>query len=845
MANSYRINFTDLLSDNDFQVQPYTTDGSVFPTTSALASSSLFTSTSLVLYGKGSPNYGELIQENLVHLLENFAGATEPLNPVNGQLWFRWTNFWRDISSSTWYEWDSNTSSWSSFSPNTVSSDPTNPSHGDLWFRTDTSQLKQWDGRTGINKAVVRFFKEQNGTPPTGQRPVDLMVYDGTQWIYSNTINTGTQQPSSGQVGELFYNQSIPQLEVYDGTSWVSVADRYALLDANGSTQTFIDPLVFDSATTFNSNLNITSGTFTVGSSANAIINGVIDLNNDVTFSSGITISVGNGTNIDLNNNSTVINVPTPTVGHHVASKAYVDSAVSGGVGGIDLGDLNDVTVPSPSDNHLLAFDSSSNEWINQTATQAGVFPLSGGTITGSTTFDDTVTFNNTITANLTLDVNGLLTAGGGLDVSGASIDNVATPSTANQAANKQYVDNQSGDFVDLGTYTGSSGSGVVELYLSSDHVTPITSFSGFITTASELSFSSSGSISSSNVQTAIEEVDDQNVSTSGDNITGNITFLGGASLVLDHDPVSGDEAATKNYVDSLVTASQGSTGFNQIDRSMYTVEQTGSPTDGTGPFTTPEYIVGADQLFVYVNGIKYYGSIYGYSEAILNPKQTSINFTQLGTFSYTINQVDTGTNTIYVDGHNASDFSVNDRFMFHNNTGVPTSTEYSVQTVTNTTIGSPAVNVTEIVTNESIDSSTTDDGYISKIFEFTVDVDGVVGAETVDVDSDNAGTYSDLINEINNDLSSSHALMIYGDIRIVSNSAPPNTSSIVINDDSTSTRALFNNLSDWTGTFEQIESAEEGYLEIGQHGTLSTQIEFTSAPSDNQRIEYLVFKTF
>jgi hypothetical protein len=46
------------------------------------------TSTSLNLLGKNYLGYGELIAENFVHLLENFANVTAPISPVTGQTWF-------------------------------------------------------------------------------------------------------------------------------------------------------------------------------------------------------------------------------------------------------------------------------------------------------------------------------------------------------------------------------------------------------------------------------------------------------------------------------------------------------------------------------------------------------------------------------------------------------------------------------------------------------------------------------------------------------------------------------------------------------------------------------------
>jgi hypothetical protein len=44
--------------------------------------------TSLTLLGRGVANYGQVIANDLVHLLENFSAATAPPNPLTGQLWY-------------------------------------------------------------------------------------------------------------------------------------------------------------------------------------------------------------------------------------------------------------------------------------------------------------------------------------------------------------------------------------------------------------------------------------------------------------------------------------------------------------------------------------------------------------------------------------------------------------------------------------------------------------------------------------------------------------------------------------------------------------------------------------
>lgn len=46
------------------------------------------TSTSITLIGKNYSGYGESLNENLVHILENFSHSTSPSSPISGQLWY-------------------------------------------------------------------------------------------------------------------------------------------------------------------------------------------------------------------------------------------------------------------------------------------------------------------------------------------------------------------------------------------------------------------------------------------------------------------------------------------------------------------------------------------------------------------------------------------------------------------------------------------------------------------------------------------------------------------------------------------------------------------------------------
>lgn len=95
--------------------------------------------TSLNLIGKNFSGYGQLMNENWVYLLENFANAAPPVNPLVGQLWYDSNsrvmkvrtpnNTWKVISSAT----ASDTS-------------PPNPVIGDQWWDTVNEQLRIWSG---------------------------------------------------------------------------------------------------------------------------------------------------------------------------------------------------------------------------------------------------------------------------------------------------------------------------------------------------------------------------------------------------------------------------------------------------------------------------------------------------------------------------------------------------------------------------------------------------------------------------------------------------------------------------------------------------------------------------
>jgi hypothetical protein len=87
---TYVIDYSDPLKAG-FTIQPGSFDG---PGGSV-------SSSSLRLYGRGSLEWGESVDEDLVRLLENFAGATPPLNPTPGQLWYKQKLYWQNTAAAT------------------------------------------------------------------------------------------------------------------------------------------------------------------------------------------------------------------------------------------------------------------------------------------------------------------------------------------------------------------------------------------------------------------------------------------------------------------------------------------------------------------------------------------------------------------------------------------------------------------------------------------------------------------------------------------------------------------------------------------------------------------------
>jgi microcystin-dependent protein len=129
--------------------------------------------TSLNLPGRNTTAYGSSIAENFLHLLENFANSTQPLNPVEGQLWYDNTPGVDQLKL-----WDGTT--WiaaGGLKKANLAPDAANSVIGDLWVDTDNQQLYLFAGSGWV--LVGPEFAEGL---VTGSRPTEVTAVDNNDY---------------------------------------------------------------------------------------------------------------------------------------------------------------------------------------------------------------------------------------------------------------------------------------------------------------------------------------------------------------------------------------------------------------------------------------------------------------------------------------------------------------------------------------------------------------------------------------------------------------------------------------------------------------------------------------
>ncbi len=240
MVAQYIVNFTDP-ERTAFNVSSFTSDGPVAPNTLELSSTAVRASTSLLLYGKGHVNYGERIQENLVNLMENFSGSTEPTFPVSGQTWFSRITYvlidgvgspgnaaifrWQDGSPTSWVEL-TNTGAVNptvADEVKTLGVVPATIVDGSFWLDTvgspEVPELYLGVNDSSSNLTATFLRREMDNltglitaaelTSGAYEPQKQLKVYDGIGWKNSGNVFTSKAAPQNPAIGDLWYQTGI------------------------------------------------------------------------------------------------------------------------------------------------------------------------------------------------------------------------------------------------------------------------------------------------------------------------------------------------------------------------------------------------------------------------------------------------------------------------------------------------------------------------------------------------------------------------------------------------------------------------------------------------------------
>ena len=138
------------------------------------------------LIGKNYAGYGEVQNENLVFLLENFANATQPSKPIRGQIWFD--------SGTRKLKFYDGTKFRTTGGAEISATAPTGLTTGDFWYDTTNDQLYAWNGAefiligpqgvagSGTTQMLSRSVLDNSSV---GHAIIEAIVNDKTVYIIS------------------------------------------------------------------------------------------------------------------------------------------------------------------------------------------------------------------------------------------------------------------------------------------------------------------------------------------------------------------------------------------------------------------------------------------------------------------------------------------------------------------------------------------------------------------------------------------------------------------------------------------------------------------------------------
>lgn len=278
----------------------------------------LNTERDITFVGKNYAGYAPVIAENFLHLLENFAGPTEPENPVQGQLWFD-----SKPNVNLLKVWDGTT--WSpAGSIKKAGTAPLvgNSLPGDLWVDTSNQQLYLFSGSSWL--LVGPQYSSGARTGPQVERIVDtnnvehsvisMFSEDNRISIISKASFTPKQfLPGFSTIRQGVNLSTIDATSTSAPTKFWGVASQANALSVNGVEVDASNFMRKDQTSTTNFPINIRAdGGLNVGSDLGFGISS--EVNSTVLYSK----NSGNSIDIKVNNSG------SPTIALHVDANLRV-----------------------------------------------------------------------------------------------------------------------------------------------------------------------------------------------------------------------------------------------------------------------------------------------------------------------------------------------------------------------------------------------------------------------------------------------------------------------------------------------------------------------------------------
>ena len=256
------------------------TDGTFFAT---ITDGTINTASSMTLVGKNYAGYGEFLDENFIHLLENGSNTTAPAAPLTGQLWWDKTNTLLKVYTGTTFKTISAATS--------SATQPTSNVTGDLWYDTTNQQLKVYTGTTFL--VVGPGYTSAQGT--SGAIPETILNNVGaTRYItslYVNSVRVGIVYDGASFTPEALLLAAFPT--IYPGIT-LSASVGSAVFAGTATNAALLDSL--------------DSSDF-MRATANTATTGRLQVNND----NGIYIGTSNVVNISQSTNDGIIANPVST----------------------------------------------------------------------------------------------------------------------------------------------------------------------------------------------------------------------------------------------------------------------------------------------------------------------------------------------------------------------------------------------------------------------------------------------------------------------------------------------------------------------------------------------------